>query len=146
MNPIEWIDALQLDHEPMDRMHRPFIELLAAADRARDDELAGAWGALVDHMAALFELENRWMRETRPDGAANHQLQHRVVLNLLRDGTAMARSGQHAAVRELARELAAWFVRHTQTMDAALAQHLRRQPAPRRRSDARRKTQRDPIA
>ena len=130
MSPIEWTDALHLAHEPMDRVHREFIDLLAAAERADDTELASAWGAVVDHTAGHFADEDRWMRETHFASAANHQLQHRVVLNLLRDGLAMARKGELEAVREMALELDAWFAKHTQAMDAPLALHMRRQPEP----------------
>ena len=146
MPPVEWTEALQLDHEPMDRVHREFIGLLAAAERASDAELASAWSAVIDHTAAHFAMEDGWMRESRYAGAADHQLQHRVVLNLMRDGLGMARAGQHPAVREMVLELAAWFAKHTQAMDAALALHMRRQPEPRRHTSARRKTLRDPAA
>lgn len=146
MSPVEWTEALQLDHEPMDCVHREFIVLLAAAERASDAELVNAWGAVVDHTAVHFAMEDRWMRETGFAGAADHQLQHRVVLNLLRDGLAMARHGQYPAVREMTLELAAWFAKHTQAMDAALALHMRRQPEPRLHTSARCKTLRDPSA
>jgi len=61
--------------------------------------------------------------------AENHIIQHRVVLNVLREGLAMARAGQMDAVREMAGELAVWFAKHTQSLDAALALHMRREPA-----------------
>ena len=80
MPPVEWTEALQLDHEPMDRVHREFIALLATAERASDAELASAWAALIDHTATHFAMEDGWMRETRFAAAADHQLQHRVVL------------------------------------------------------------------
>lgn len=128
MSPIGWTGALHLAFGPMDRVNREFIDLLAAAERAGDAELVGAWGAVVDHTQVHFADEDRWMRETRFAGAADHQLQHRVVLNLLRDGLAMARNGQLEAVREMALELDAWFAKHSQAMDAALALHMRRQP------------------
>lgn len=91
MSPMGWTDTLHLAYKPMDRVHREFIDLLAAAERADDAELASAWGAVVDHTAAHFADEDRWMRETHFSGAADHQLQHRVVLNLLRDGLANMR-------------------------------------------------------
>ncbi len=146
MSPVEWTEMLQLDHEPMDRASREFMALLGAAERASDAELASAWGAVIDHTVAHFELEDRWMRETRFAGAADHQLQHRVVLNLMRDGLAMARAGQCPAVRELVLEVAAWFSKHAQAMDAALALHMRHQPGPRPHTTARRKALRDPTA
>lgn len=144
MPPVEWTEALQLDHEPMDRVHREFIALLATAERASDAELASAWAALIDHTATHFAMEDGWMRETRFAAAADHQLQHRVVLNLMRDGLAMAREGHCPTVREMALELATWFAKHTQTMDAALALHLRRPP--RRHTSPRRKPLRGPTA
>jgi len=140
MSPIGWTDALHLAFDPMDRVHREFIDLLAAAERADDAEFPSAWGAVVDHTAARFADEDRWMRETRFAGAAAHQLQHRVVLNLLRDGLAMARKGELEAMREMALELDAWFAKHAQAMDAALALHMRRQPEPRRSTCAPGKT------
>jgi len=140
MSPIGWTDALHLAYEPIDSANREFMALLAAAERADDARFPSAWGAVVDHTAAHFADEDRWMRETGFAGAAAHQLQHRVVLNLLRDGLAMARKGELEAVREMALELNAWFAKHTQAMDAALALHMRRQPEPRRRTSAPGKT------
>jgi hypothetical protein len=50
------------------------------------------------------------------------------VLHLLREGLAGARMGDLAPVRQMARELGVWFKRHTQSLDAALALHMRRHP------------------
>ena len=72
-------------------------------------------------------MEDEWMRSTGSLTAQNHMLQHRVVLNLLQEGLAMARAGALKPVREMADELALWFTKHTQSMDAALALHLRRE-------------------
>jgi hemerythrin-like metal-binding protein len=127
MNTLEWSDALVLGFEPMDRMHREFVALLGQAQNATDAQLPSAWSAIVDHTARLFERENQWMRKTRFAGATDHMLQHRVVLNLLRDGLAMTRRGDLPPVREMAQELATWFVKHTQSLDAALALHLQGQ-------------------
>jgi len=140
MSPIGWTDALHLACEPIDSANREFMALLAAAERADDARLPSAWGAVVDHTAAHFADEDRWMRETGFAGAAAHQLQHRVVLNLLREGLAMAHDGHFGAVREMALELDAWFAKHTQAMDAALALHMRRQPEPHQRTSAPGKT------
>lgn len=130
MNTLQWTDALLLDYEPMDRVHRDFVELLERAEAASDDALPQAWAAVVDHTAEHFGREDQWMRSTRFAAAEQHMLQHRVVLNLLREGMVMARAGQLAGVREMARELGAWFAKHAQSQDAALALHLRREPRP----------------
>lgn len=136
--PIEWTDALVLNFEPIDTLHHTFVDLLAQAQTAPDDALPQAWLALLNHTMAQFEWENGCMQQTAYTPAPKHILQHRVVLNLLRQGQALARTGQLAAVREMAFELAAWFAKHTQVQDAALAQHMRSQPKAARRNQRRR--------
>jgi hemerythrin-like metal-binding protein len=126
MNTVEWSDTLLLDFEPMDGVHREFVDLLALAQSASDATLPQAWAAVVDHTVEHFGREDDWMRKTRFSAAENHIIQHRVVLNVLREGLAMARAGQMDAVREMAGELAVWFAKHTQSLDAALALHMRR--------------------
>lgn len=127
MNSIEWSDALQLHHEPMDHLHREFVVLLALAQNAPDSALAAAWTDVLDHTVVLFGREDEWMRSTHHACADRHSLAHRVVLNVLREGLCMARAGDLAPVREMASELAVWFVKHTQTLDAELSQHLQRE-------------------
>lgn len=126
MQPITWSDNLLLDYEPMDSVHRDFIAVLGVAQTADDASLEQAWMDVIEHTRTHFAREDEWMRHSGFASAENHILQHRVVLNVLREGLALARSGQHAAVREMAGELAAWFGKHAQTQDAALALHMRR--------------------
>lgn len=126
MAPITWSDELLLDFEPMDSVHRDFIDVLATAQAADDQQLNQAWAHVIEHTQSLFNQENEWMRSTGFASADSHILQHRVVLNVLREGMALARDHQFAAVREMASELAAWFAKHAQTQDAALALHMRR--------------------
>lgn len=126
METVQWSDALRLDLDPMDAMTRELVRLLACAQTAGDGELTPAWADLVAHTAAHFGQEDTWMRETGHGQGDAHALQHRVVLNLLREGLAQAQCGQLAPVRQMASELAAWFTRHVQSFDAALALHMRR--------------------
>jgi hemerythrin-like metal-binding protein len=130
MNTVEWSDALRLDFEPMDKVHHEFVDLLALAQHAPDAALPQAWSAVVDHTVRHFGREDEWMRKTHFAAADNHILQHRVVLNVLREGLAMARAGDLEPVREMAAELAAWFAKHTQSLDAALALHMRNHALP----------------
>lgn len=136
MNTVEWSDALLLDFEPMDAEHRELVDLLALAQNASDAALPQAWAAVVEHTASHFGREDEWMRQTRLATAENHILQHRMVLNVLREGLVMARAGQVPAVRQMADEMAAWFVKHTQSLDAELARHLRHEPAEGARREA----------
>jgi len=125
MSTLQWSDALSLDLPLMDATHREFVDLLAAVSDAPDGELVGAWVRLIDHTDAHFGQEDRWMAQTRFASGNCHATQHDVVLKVLREGLSAGAAGQLEVIRQLARELAAWFPQHAQTMDAALALHLR---------------------
>ncbi|MES2190050.1 MAG: hemerythrin domain-containing protein [Pseudomonadota bacterium] len=124
---LEWSDALSLDLPIIDDTHREFVELLAIAQRSTDEDLPESWQQLVDHTAGHFGQEDRWMLATRFSSVNCHTMQHKVVLEVMREGIALAASGDTVALREMASELALWFPQHAQTMDAALALHLRRE-------------------
>jgi hypothetical protein len=44
----------------------------------------------------------------------------------MREGLVAGQAGELGVVKQMANELAIWFPQHAQTMDAALALHLRR--------------------
>ncbi len=126
MQTLKWTQALWLGFEPMDTMNREFVELLDRAQTAPDDQVMQTWQALVEHAASHFGTEDNWMRQETFASASQHTLEHRVVLNLLREGLGQAQRGDLAPVRQMAAELGTWFSRHTQALDAALALHMRR--------------------
>lgn len=123
---LVWTEALVLDLPIMDDTHREFVDLLAVVQHAHDDALPTFWQALVDHTQDHFDREDRWMRDTRFSSANCHSTQHRVVLQVLREGSAKLAAGDATLARQLVHELAVWFPQHAQSMDAALALHLRR--------------------
>lgn len=123
---LEWSDALALDLPLMDDTHREFVDLLALVQQADDCDLPGAWQALIDHTNDHFAQEDRWMLATRFAAVNCHTLQHKVVLGVMREGAVQAAAGDLDALRVMASELAGWFPKHAQSMDAALALHLRR--------------------
>lgn len=123
---LAWSDALALEIPVMDDTHREFVDLLAVAEAAGDAELPAHWIALVDHTDAHFGREDEWMRSTGFASANCHTTQHQVVLQVLREGTRLLAEGDAKPARQMIRELAVWFPAHAQTMDAALALHLRR--------------------
>jgi hemerythrin-like metal-binding protein len=125
MSHLRWSDALSLDLPLMDATHREFVDLLAAVADAPDGDVVAAWTRLVDHTDAHFAQEDRWMAQTRFASGNCHATQHEVVLKVLREGLSADAAGQLDMIRQLARDLAAWFPQHAQTMDAALALHLR---------------------
>ncbi|HZY20597.1 MAG TPA: hemerythrin domain-containing protein [Ramlibacter sp.] len=125
MPQLHWSEALELGLDVMDDTHREFVELLARCESSPDALLPATWDALVRHTEDHFGREDAWMRETGFASVNCHTTQHRVVLEVLREGSRLARQGQLQPVREMVHELALWFPRHAQTMDAALALHLR---------------------
>ena len=125
MPNLEWSDALALDLPVMDDTHREFVDLLAVVETASDDTLLAHWRTLVDHTDDHFGREDQWMQDTRFSSTNCHSVQHQVVLQVMREGITYALAGDLGAIRQMARELAIWFPQHAQTMDAALALHLR---------------------
>ena len=125
MAVLQWSESLSLELPAMDETHQEFVALLARVETADDAHLVAAWRALVDHTAGHFGREDVWMRSTGFSSANCHTVQHRVVLEVMCEGLVQGLKGQNEAIRQMARELAVWFVQHAQTMDAALALHLR---------------------
>jgi hemerythrin-like metal-binding protein len=126
MPNLEWSDALALDLPMMDDTHREFVDLLAQVEAAVDSALLPLWRELVDHTDDHFGREDRWMQDTRFSSSNCHSMQHQVVLQVMREGTVRGEAGDLDVVRQMARELALWFPQHAQSMDAALALHVRR--------------------
>lgn len=127
MAALQWSEALALDLPPMDDTHREFVDLLAAVEAADNATLVARWQALVEHTEQHFGQEDAWMASTGFAAGNCHAMQHKVVLQVMRDGAARAvDKGELHVVRAMAAELALWFPQHAQSMDAALALHLRR--------------------
>jgi hemerythrin-like metal-binding protein len=122
---LPWSEALELGLDFMDDTHREFVDLLARCEAAADPALPAIWDELVAHTAAHFGREDTWMQSTGFASGNCHTVQHRVVLQVLREGAARAAEGNLAPVRQMIGELAVWFPQHAQSMDAALALHLR---------------------
>lgn len=125
MPALPWSDGLVLGLSFMDDTHKEFVELLARCEECDDVLLPALWDALIAHTADHFGREDEWMLATGFAAGNCHATQHKVVLQVLREGAALAKQGDLAPVRQMIRELAAWFPQHAQTMDAALALHLR---------------------
>ncbi len=123
---LQWSDALHLDLPFMDDTHREFIDLLGAIEIAEDSQVVERFAAMVEHTDGHFGAEDRWMKDTHFSSGNCHTTQHSVILQVLREGLRRGREeGDLVLLRDLARELGVWFTQHAQTMDAALALHLR---------------------
>lgn len=124
---LAWSDSLVLELDFMDDTHREFVDLLAAVETSEDTDLLAHFEALINHTDDHFGREDRWMRETQFSSSNCHTLQHTVVLQVMREGLKRGQEQNDLAlVRQMAKELGIWFPQHAQSMDAALALHLRR--------------------
>ena len=124
---LAWSDALSLELDFMDDTHREFVDLLAATELADDDTLLERFTALIDHTDDHFGREDQWMKDTQFSSSNCHSTQHDVILQVMREGLKRGKEqGDLALVRQMAHELGIWFPQHAQSMDAALALHLRR--------------------
>ncbi len=126
MAHLEWSGALELDFPIMDDTHHEFVELLAKVQDAPDDTLIEHWTNLIDHTDDHFGREDAWMLSTQFASGNCHTMQHKVVLQVMREGLQHGQDGDLKMIRVMAGELAQWFPLHAQAMDASLALHMRR--------------------
>lgn len=122
---LQWSEALSLNMPLMDTTHQEFVDLLAQVVTAPDATLLSAWATLIDHTDVHFAREDQWMQDTgfAPDNC--HSTQHRIILQVMREGGKRGLEGDLPMVRQMAFELGQWFPQHAQSMDASLALHLR---------------------
>lgn len=125
MPALPWSEGLELGLSFMDDTHKEFVDLLARCEAADDAALPALWDELIAHTTDHFGREDEWMLATGFASGNCHGTQHKVVLNVLREGAVRAKAGDLAPARQMIQELAVWFPQHAQTMDAALALHLR---------------------
>jgi hemerythrin len=100
--------------------------LLDVAHEAHDASVVAHWRELIAHTTRIFEREDRWMHTTRFSSDHIHSTQHKVVLQVMGEGLSAGETGDLQPIRHIADELGQWFAKHSQSMDAALALHLRR--------------------
>jgi hemerythrin-like metal-binding protein len=125
MSTLIWSDSLALGLPFMDDTHHEFVDLLATVVTATDTDLLPAWQVLIEHTENHFGLEDQWMQSTRFSSSNCHSMQHSVILQVMREGAVRGHAGDLGVVRQMAYELGIWFPQHAQSMDAALALHLR---------------------
>ena len=125
MSSLVWSEALSLSMPVMDQTHQEFVELLSTASSSDDEHLLAHWEVLIDHTQAHFDREDAWMQATGFAPVNCHSTQHGVVLKVLKEGLAAGKQGSLNTIRMMAHELGLWFAQHAQSMDAALALHLK---------------------
>jgi hemerythrin-like metal-binding protein len=123
---IVWSAAHELGVVPMDDTHREFVDLYNVLATADDAGFLGRFDALLAHTDAHFAQENLWMGESGFPPTAIHRGEHERVLAALRQVRGRVVRGEIAAGRDAIAQIPEWFDQHAATMDAALANWMRR--------------------
>ncbi len=125
MSTLQWGEDLALGVGQMDQTHIEFVELLGEVEDADDATLLDKWKTLIEHTHVHFATEDKWMADTQFAASNCHTTHHKAVLDVMREGLVYGLNGQLALVRQMAKELTVWFPQHANSMDAALAWHLK---------------------
>lgn len=126
MTPLQWKETLSLDLPAMDDESQKLAALLEVASGATDAALPAVWRQLIAHTQGQFAREDRWMVQTAFSSTQVHSVQHKVVLQVMREGLSNDGAAKLPLIRTMVHELGVWFAQHNQSMDAALALHLRK--------------------
>jgi len=113
----------QVGFEPMDAIHREFHDLVQALGETGDE--GEKLLALHEHLIGHCGEEERWMRDTAFPARDCHRREHEMLLEVVAEVRRRFDAGDSAIVARLAEELPQWFAVHANSMDAALALHLR---------------------
>lgn len=118
---LAWSDAYLLGYGPIDTRHEEFVEVVGSLKASADQDLRGRLAAVIEHLQAHFEEEERWMTENDFPARDCHADEHAAVLRSALQVSALLEQGDGSECRRLADELARWFPGHADYMDAALA-------------------------
>lgn len=125
MPTLIWSDHMALDVPLMDDDHQAIVQLLATAEAANNADLIPAWQRLVEYTAKHFAMEDQWMVDTGYASDNCHSSQHKIVLDIMKEGAVKGAAGDLGMVRQMTRELAVWLPQHVDAMDSVLVTHLR---------------------
>jgi len=115
-----------LGHEDMDTTHREFVDLLNRLDAASKQAFIPLFAELLEHTQAHFAAEDQWMQDTGFPAIREHIGEHQRVLGDLQRFNMRVKAGNTMMGRAYVREqLPSWFELHAQTMDSALAAHMK---------------------
>jgi hemerythrin-like metal-binding protein len=120
---MDWGERYELGVARMDETHREFVGHYNALAAASPEQFVALFDVFYAHTEAHFDQENRWMDAV--DFPPCHRGEHDRVLEVMREVRVRVEKGDAFLGRRLVEELHPWFDNHVDTMDAALAFHLK---------------------
>lgn len=122
---LKWDTGYEKGIPQMDNNHREFITLVNQLHDCEDAEFHKRLCKLVDHTREHFAQEDRWMDETGFPPIKIHVNEHKRVIHMLDGALEMAQQGELGSTRQTVERLRDWFHHHAESMDNALALHLK---------------------
>jgi hemerythrin-like metal-binding protein len=115
----------EVGYQPMDDLHREFRDLVIALACSDAGDYGTSLLDLHEHLLRHCAVEERWMRGSDFPSSACHRQEHEMLLEVVSEERRRFEAGEVQTVQQLAAERPRWFEIHANTMDGALASHLR---------------------
>jgi hemerythrin len=118
---MAWEDNFVLGYEPMDAIHREFVECVGNLQRCDDTDVPQALERTIEHLQSHFDDENKLMVATDFPPRDCHIDEHTAVLGSAEEVRNAVDRGDYIQARRFAQALADWFPGHATHLDSALA-------------------------
>ncbi|MCU7916799.1 MAG: hemerythrin domain-containing protein [Candidatus Thiodiazotropha sp. (ex Dulcina madagascariensis)] len=116
----------RLGIEKLDEEHRKFVELVNRLESSENAVFIELFPQLVNHIQQHFLTENALMAESGYSAIHEHIDEHQRVLDELnRIGEKVSLGSVSMGRTYVTDHLPNWFEHHAETMDSALASHLK---------------------
>lgn len=116
-----WSEALSLGIPEIDASHKTLLDKIGQLAAIPDAEFPIHYAAMVARVESDFREEDELMEELPFASSHSHREQHARLLGELHRAAAAVMAGDVALGRQAVSMLPHWFIRHIETMDAALA-------------------------
>ena len=127
---IEWEEGRHLvGVDEMDSVHQEFTLIVNRLGETQDPAIfKSLFIQLLEHTQAHFALEEQFMEDTGFRGHKDHRAEHERVLKQMHYINEKVQAGKLDFGRAFVEDLPRWFDLHADTMDTALASHLKTMP------------------
>jgi hemerythrin-like metal-binding protein len=122
---LEWAPSLQTGDARMDETHEEFVVMLNQLLATPQDQQLPLYREFVEHTAAHFAQEERWMLATGFTADNCHASHHATIMETLHAVIPHYQNDDPEIINRLAEALVEWFPQHAASMDAGLALHLK---------------------
>lgn len=122
---LEWVPSLQTGDDRMDETHEEFVTMLNQLLATPHDQQLPLYREFVEHTAAHFAQEERWMLATGFTADNCHASHHATIMETLHAVIPHYQNDDPEIITRLAEALVEWFPQHAASMDAGLALHLK---------------------